>query len=155
MRTPKLLVLTIVALLASVAGASAASWTSKGDLSERRADHLQTILLDGRVLAAGGTTTGGANLQTGELFSPSIGAWTATGALQAPRWAAGITLLESGKVLVEGGFQTAPGNLASAETFDPATGLWSSVMGMGTGKERHYHTATLLGDGRVLVIGGL
>jgi hypothetical protein len=64
------------------------------------------------------------------------------------------TLLLNGKVLVTGGL--ANGNsgplLASAELFDPDTGIWTPAGSMISG--RHYHIASLLADGRVLVIGG-
>ena len=72
------------------------------------------------------------------------------------------TLLGDGKVLVAGGgcnkgrgFCNAGSfldNLSSAELYDPEKGIWSVTGSMHF--ERQYFTATLLGDGDVLVAGG-
>jgi hypothetical protein len=63
-------------------------------------------------------------------------------------------LLTDGTVLVVGGVTTRRFEfVATAERYDPRTGLWSEA---GTSLVfRSGHTATLLGDGRVLVAGGL
>ena len=65
------------------------------------------------------------------------------------------TLLSDGSVLVTGGGDFADvGNsrLASAEIWDPETGTFSPAGTMAEG--RFLHSATLLPDGRVLVVGG-
>ena len=65
------------------------------------------------------------------------------------------TLLVDGRVLVCGGQQWDGGEQmgsSSAELYDPATDSWSVVNSMNM--SRYSHTATLLGDGRVLVAGG-
>ena len=54
-------------------------------------------------------------------------------------------------MLVAGG-DDGSGYLASTELFDPVTGTWSPAAPMS--HARNGHTATLLGDGRVLVAGG-
>jgi hypothetical protein len=56
-------------------------------------------------------------------------------------------------VLVVGGVDASGIVLATAETYDPATGTWSPTNGPPS-VARAGHTATLLGDGRVLVTGG-
>src|SRR5207245_3235626 len=65
------------------------------------------------------------------------------------------TLLPSGKVLVAGGLVMpfpSP-SLASTELYDPAANAWSIAAPMIESRTRH--TATLMPDGRVLVVGGL
>src|SRR5262249_25578657 len=66
------------------------------------------------------------------------------------------TLLPNGKVLVAGGEWQDPDSgtksLSSADLYDPATGIWSGTGSLGTA--RAYHTATLLPNGKVLVVGG-
>jgi len=66
-----------------------------------------------------------------------------------------MTLLADGTVLVTGGYiefgiETFPTN--SCEIYDPTTKLWTSIAAMGT--SRAEHTATLLTNNKVLVVGG-
>lgn len=62
-----------------------------------------------------------------------------------------MTRLSDGQVLVTGGL-TSGTYLTSVERYDPATGQFTWLNPMPAGRYRH--TATLLLDGRVLVVGG-
>jgi len=124
-------------------------------LATARYQHTATLLPDGRVLVAGGE--GGpdmSGLTSVETWDPVTEAFTDAGLLVAPRGGHTATLLRDGRVLVLGGFglgQPGPG-LASAEIWDPATGRSSPAEPPPYGLAGH--TATLLRDGRVLVVGG-
>jgi len=98
------------------------------------------------------------------VLAPASG-FTPTGSMQTTREDHTATLLNDGRVLVAGGMHWAAlracpfetrcfqlSALASAEIFDPATRAFTSTGEMSV--ERTYHTATLLGDGRVLITGG-
>ena len=110
---------------------------------EGQGGHLAALLLDGRVLIAGG------GLVTAQLYDPVSGTWTATGNMVEVRGEATITVLPDGRVLVAGGQSFGVG---TAELYDPNTGTWTATGSMAEG--RIDHTAVLLPDGRVLVTGG-
>ncbi|MGH9840109.1 MAG: kelch repeat-containing protein, partial [Blastocatellia bacterium] len=64
------------------------------------------------------------------------------------------TLLANGQVLVAGGYNPPFGDefFSSAELYDPATGTWSYTGNLNSAVGSH--TATLLANGKVLVVGG-
>jgi hypothetical protein len=83
-------------------------------MSSGRAWFTATLLLNGRVLVAGGS-----GLASAELYDPSTGLWTATGSMTAGRYEHTAVLLGSGQVLVAGGSNTASPSLSSAELYTP------------------------------------
>ena len=126
------------------------TWTATGSLLYYHAQHTATLLLNGKVLVAGGWGGGGPS-PIAEIYDTSSGNWTMTGSMTNARVGHTATLLSNGKVLVAGGQnQTTP--FSSAEIYDPATGAWTTTGTMN--KSRSFHTATLLPNGLVLVAGG-
>jgi hypothetical protein len=121
-----------------------------------RANAAAIRLHDGRVLICGGTATGqvGGILASAELYDPAARTFAATGSMTVPRAGQTITMLRDGRVLVTGGVKNVGfrSELASAEIYDPASGTFSATGSMSVPREGH--TATLLRDGRVLVVGG-
>jgi hypothetical protein len=142
------------------------TWTATGSMLSKRGSFSATLLGDGRVLVAGGTplvSVGGnknTRLAAAELFDPDTGTWSATGSMIEARSEQTATRLPDGRVLVAGGIGAygnvrvvAPKVLATAELYDPDTGSWTATGGLST--PRVGQQATLLGDGRVLVVGGM
>jgi hypothetical protein len=116
---------------------------------------------DGRVLLAGGLGNEPA-VTSAEVFDPATGTFSATGSMTIGREQGTTTLLTDGRVLVTGGYAydaTSPSSAdgsfngtATAELYDPTTGSFSSTGSMSAA--RGNQTATLLLDGRVLIVGG-
>ena len=82
--------------------------------------------------------------------------FVATGAMQVARLYATATLLTNGKVLIAGGMPCLDADgvrgFASAELYDPKTGTFTMTGALTI--PRDWAVATLLKDGRVLVVGG-
>src|SRR5436190_6260719 len=110
-------------LSASVpAQATEGIWTATDDLGTPRTYHTATLLPNGEVLVAGGTSNDLiTSLASAELYDPIARTWTATGSMTTARGIHTATLLPSGQVLVAGGFDGFD-HLASSELYDPATG---------------------------------
>ena len=116
----------------------------------RRAGHTATVLSDGRVLIVGGLSGGASTPVSAEIFDPVTETFTATSAPPtAHRQLHTATLLGSdGRVLlVDGGFGQLEMYVPALDGFYPAGGA-SSVTRTGA-------TASLLPDGRVMILGGL
>ena len=90
------------------------------------------------------------------VTAQSSGTFTRTSDMTASRSLHSATLLSNGQVLVAGGASSSSLSetaiLASAEVYDPSAGAFRAVGAMTTA--RRVHTATLLPDGRVLIVGG-
>jgi hypothetical protein len=146
-----------VAAAAAAAGAlpASGSWTATGSLNTAREKSGAAPLLDGRVLVAGGTITGGNPTNLAELYNPAIGTFTnTTGNMNSTRDEPGAAQLLDGRILVVGGFgDGGPTYLNTAETFNPATGTFTNTAGNMT-SPRGYPAVAPLPDGRVLVAGG-
>jgi hypothetical protein len=142
-----------------------ATWTATG-APPVASGLTATLLPDGKVLLAGNDSPPGG--PSAELYDPISGTWALTGNMITSRFGHTATLLPNGKVLVAGGKIPADGRvcrsestpspvclgdpIASAELYDPRSGAWSATQGMVA--PRASHTATLLPDGRVLLVGG-
>ena len=128
--------------------------STPGSLVQARLAHIQADLLDGRVLLCGGISSSGP-LDTGEIFDPETTAFRPLiDDMISERFSHTATVLNDGRVLLVGGYVSGLENtLTTAEIFNPAAesfGRIESEMDDG----RAMHTATLLPDGQVLIVGG-
>lgn len=108
---------------------------------------------NGKLLVAGGFNEDRDALKSVELFDPSTETWTVTGNMHHIRGLHTASVLSNGKVLVSGGTRTNhySDGIKSAELYDPFTGKWTNTSSMNY--VRWSHTATLLLNGSVLVVG--
>jgi hypothetical protein len=141
----------------SPSSSSPAGVVRAASMNERRADHTSTLLPDGRVLIVGGMVENGVFLNSAELYDPKQRAFLVTGRMQSSRVEHTATLLSNGTVLIAGGlagraFEGGPGVVASTEIYDPATGHFTAGPLMST--PRTGHAAVLLGNNKVLMVGG-
>ncbi|MEO6185936.1 MAG: kelch repeat-containing protein [Steroidobacteraceae bacterium] len=130
-------------------------------MSNARAGHTATLLRDGRVLLLGGGQLDVDDLlisiTAAEIFLPSTSTFAVAGMPCVAREFHTATLLGNGKVLITGGriFTGYPTWLlatASAELYDPASDSFTPTGAMAVPRARH--TASLLPDGQVLIVGG-
>jgi hypothetical protein len=123
-----------------------------------RIGHSATLLPNGKVLLAGGRPDEPSKGRTAEIYDPSTGRSRATTQpMNAARSEHTATLLRSGQVLLAGGGSSV--NLentdatASAELYDPGADRFRTIAHP-LRAARAGHTATLLPDGKVLLVGG-
>jgi serpin B len=134
-----------------------AAWSRTGDLGAARSGAGAVALADGRVLVVGGRGPGSGDQPTAsaEIYDPAAGTWSPAGTLALARQGFSLVALRDGGALVVGGIVggETPTATASAERFDPKSLGWSSTGS--TQSAATNRTAVLLGDGRVLVAGGM
>jgi hypothetical protein len=140
---------------------TAGTWTGI-DMMVLPVNHTATRTEDGRVLVVGGSHWVGAGddwsqeiTASAQIFDPATNSWRHTTPLAAARTGHCAALMRTGELLITGG-STALGTGGMDTTaliFDPTTETWIDAPPMNDG--RFLHTATLLRDGRVLVVGGI
>lgn len=122
------------------------TFQNTGQMSSPRLGHSATLLNNGKVLIAGGYSSG--TMATAELYDPFTGVFSPTGNMTTPRSGHLATLLADGRVLM---LPAADGEEdTGAEIYDPATQAFSPT-GWGNPNNDIAATATLLTSGKVLV----
>jgi N-acetylneuraminic acid mutarotase len=121
------------------------------------------LLSDGTVLAIGGGVPqlGGEavidphSVAAVERFDPATQQWTPAASLPFPRSQHHAVVLDDGQVLVVGGNDQAIGDAGypSVVRYDPVSDTWTPAAPMRT--PRYDFSIVKLGDGRVLVVGGV
>lgn len=136
-----------------------ATWIAAGAMRTPRWNHRAVRLADGRVLVLGGVSNASRDehvLSSAEIYDPQTGTWFETTPMRHARRAPGAVLLRDGRVLVAGG-KGPPGprfrEMIEVDIYNPATEAWTGAAPLAQG--RWGPSATLLGNGQVLVAGGM
>jgi hypothetical protein len=116
-------------------------------------------LASGQVLFAGGEPLG--RTANAQLYNPATYTFAPTADMTSPRVWHTLTSLPGGTVLAAGGETDScganacvfAGSVASAELYNPSAGTFVPTGNMAIA--RSGHTATVIGDGRVLITGGV
>jgi N-acetylneuraminic acid mutarotase len=141
---------------AEVYSATSNAWSPVAAMPVGVAYAATTKLSSGEVLVAGGETTPeGALTAATQVFNPSSGSWQTASGLPASSFGATATLLGSGEVLYAGGLTSTTGSggpIAAAEVYNPSNGTWTMTGSLLVAEG--FGTATLLGNGDVLIAGG-
>jgi MYXO-CTERM domain-containing protein len=128
---------------AEVFDPATSTWTSTPTMPSTHAFGMGAALKDGRFLVAGGNAV--SYLSAADVYDPAARSWTKA-PMGHPHGDGVAVVLASGEVLVAGGDD------GTSELFDPAKNVWSDVGS--TSVQRITSAATLLGDGRVILVGG-
>ncbi len=146
---------------------------STNTMNSAREGAAVAMLLDGRVLVAGGSTdnTAANAVASAEIFDASTGAWTNVGcscagtascggtgtpqaSLHVARFQATATLVSGGGVVIAGGANNSSTGLTSIEVYDPGVDCFrTQTSPLGTGRAGHTATA-YNGAQNVVFIGG-
>lgn len=138
-------------------------WIKTGTLNWERTFHTASLLLDGRVLVAGGTGRvvlapgeetmwrGNKDLSSAEIYDPKADEWASSPDMIEKRQLAQAITLEDGRVMIIGG-RSGLLTLATSEVYDPVTNNWNLLSPMLV--SRKSHSAITLLDNRILVTGG-
>jgi hypothetical protein len=128
------------------------TWDFIDSMNVSRGEHSMMLLQDGSLLAISGFQE-----VSCEKYDPNLGDWIFVDSIKKVRdYGFTATRLDDGKVMITGGWYfdgIEDEFIKECELYDPIIDEWSIVDSLSVG--RLGHSATLLKDGRVLVIGGL
>jgi hypothetical protein len=140
------------------------SWSPAGGGLPSLSGEAATLMPDGSVLVTGASTGTGFATTGAELFDPGTNRWRpTTWPMATPRYGHTATLLPDGKVLLVGGYTTHQQQVSGGLIYPVSELLTTSeifdlrgntLIRVGYSKiPRFEHTATLLRNGTVLVVG--
>jgi len=156
LRAVSLMAVLFGGALAASPATAAIDFAATGSLSPGRYAACDVRLADGKVIIIGGYN--GPALATAQIYYPATGQFTTTAnGLSLARGHSTCTVLANGKILIAGGgaddMFDGSKPTANADLYDPATGMFTA-----TGSMKAVRTgavAALLGNGKVLVAGGI
>ncbi|HKD80049.1 MAG TPA: kelch repeat-containing protein [Candidatus Angelobacter sp.] len=135
---------------AEIYDANTGRFTQTGSMEVARYKQGAALLPDGKVLVAGGSNEVGRQITyfSTEIFDPQTGQFSPGPRMRYPRFKllSGVVALNDGRILLAGGAER-------AEVYDPAHDVFTPINGEPLDGFL-FSTATLLRDGRVLLVDG-
>jgi Galactose oxidase, central domain len=133
---------------------SPGTFTATGSMITPRFGHTATLLLNGKVLIAGGRGANGAALVSAEIYDPEIGTFSPTGDMNSSVGHT-ATLLPNGRVLMiavlyDYPLGASPIARIEAEVYDPLSGTFTPA-GSVENSQVSCALATLLTTGKLLI----
>jgi N-acetylneuraminic acid mutarotase len=138
------------------------TWAAAARLRTARIGHTATLVTSAglpQILITGGhQKEENQILSSAETYAVTTDSWQLTGTMGMSRTGHTAVALASGHVLVAGGVSTtchtafSVCTIKTAELFDPQLTVWTALPDMDA--YRVDHTAALLQDGRMLIVGG-
>lgn len=143
---------SLLSLMCATALAQApGTFTPTGSMITPRSRHTATLLLNGKVLIAGGRDAKESALVSAEIYDPETGTFSPTGHFTVNLADPTATLLPNGQVLFVGlDYLNADPPRLEAQVYDPLIGMFSPAGSIEKGNVTCTLT-TLLTNGRVLV----
>jgi hypothetical protein len=139
-----------VEVTAEIYHPSTGRFSETAPMSVPRYKQGAALLTDGKVLIAGGSNENGRQItySSTEIFDPQTGRFSTGPQMKFSRYKllSGIVTLKDGRVLLAGGAER-------PEIFDPTRNVFTAVNGAAL-EGYLFSTATLLPDGRVLLVDG-
>jgi N-acetylneuraminic acid mutarotase len=120
-------------------------------LPTEKGRHQMALLANGKVIVAGGILRNNLPTSSCEFYTSSTG-WQPARSMKTPRYLYTLTPFDNNtKLLATGGMHVQ--NEKTAEIYDSATDTWTLIE-TNMSINRVYHSATLLGNGQILIVGG-
>jgi N-acetylneuraminic acid mutarotase len=136
-------------------GGGPGTWSTHAPLSLGPRQEMGVAALDGRVFVVGGFDGSGQPVATVEAYDPATDRWAQRASLPAPLHHVNLAAV-NGRLYVVGGLSGASfGASGTTLLYDPAADAWSPLNSMPAGTERGASGVAVLGDGRIVVAGGL
>ncbi|HEX4513895.1 MAG TPA: kelch repeat-containing protein, partial [Polyangiaceae bacterium] len=150
---------TTILSSAEVFDPTSGTWSAGTSLATARSSHTATLLSGGKILIAGGGTTGLQATQTAELYTPG-GSTPPTIGMMVARSGHGAALLKDGRVLLVAGttvINSTSSATATAEIYDPKQNTFGKFTSTGSLLTGRTSTTIVLvpSDGTVEAIGGI
>jgi len=142
----KLITAAFVVLFLKVEAQQYGSWEIIDSMNVPRSYFGTSLISNSKVLVTGSDSD--SLLNSTEIYDLDKNAWESATPMLTGRAAHHLFTLSNGEVIAIGGFQ-----LRSCEVFNPSLSSWRYTDSLETLKY-FWDTATLLNDGRILVVGG-